>query len=54
MKAYGEVEIQFNNFLNSVPEGGKWSSIRGTPRLQGNLRNTDGEYVEGGLSYHGI
>lgn len=27
MKTYGEVETEINRFLNSVPDGDKWSSI---------------------------
>jgi hypothetical protein len=27
LKAYGEVEIQTNRLLNSVPDGDKWSSM---------------------------
>lgn len=27
MKVYGEMELQINKFLNSVPEGDNWSSI---------------------------
>jgi hypothetical protein len=33
MKAYEEVEIQINRFLDSVPDGDKWSSINPGSRV---------------------